>query len=93
MVGSVDNHGTDISSESFDIEFLMSCNGGAYTTPCNFGFGAHNTIPSTLWWSPVDVGMTTGTGTWSWRVRIYPAAGQPDGNYALDPLVVAAPVL
>jgi len=93
MVGTVDNHGTDISAEDFDIVFEMNCNGGAYTTPCNFGVGAHATILSTLWWHPTDVGMTIGTGVWTWKVIIEPPLGQADGNYALDPVIVAAPEL
>jgi hypothetical protein len=91
MVGTIDNHGVDISAESFDIVFLMNCNGGAYTTPCNFGVGAHATILSTLWWHPTDVGMTIGSGVWTWKVIIEPPAGQADGNYVLDPEIVAAP--
>lgn len=93
MVGTIDNHGTDISSESFDIVFLMECNGGTYVGPGNFGFGAHNTIPSTLWWNPTDVGQTVGAGTMSWKVEIEPPASQADGNYLLDPVIVAAPDL
>jgi hypothetical protein len=93
MVGSIGNHNNDISSESFDIRFLLSTNGGAYITPGNFGEGAHNTIPSTLWWSPIDTGQTLGTGTLSYQVRIFPDPGQQDGNYNLDPVIVAAPSL
>lgn len=93
MVGTIDNHGTDISAEMFDILFLMECNGGSYQGPSNFGFGAHNTIPSTLWWHPVTMGQTLGAGTMSWLIQIEPSAGQADGNYVLDPVVVAAPEL
>ena len=93
MVGTIDNHNTDISSESFDIRFQLSMNGGAYIPPTSFGAGAHNTIPSSLWWSPTATGMTLGTGTMSWQVRIYPGADQADGNYNLDPVMVVAPVL
>ena len=93
MVGTVDNGGRDISAENFDILFLMECNGNPYTTPCNFGVGAHATILSTLWWHPTDLGQTIGTGTMSWKVMIEPAAWQPDGNYVLDPVIVAAPEL
>ena len=93
MVGTIDNHGTDISAENFDIVFLMNCNGGAYVGPGNFGFGAHNTIPSTLWWDPMDVGQTVGAGTMAWQVMIEPLTSQADGNYVLDPVVVAAPQL
>lgn len=93
MVGTVDNHGTDISSESFDIQFMLSLNGGAYVPPTSFGAGAHGTIPAALWWSPTATGMTLGTGTQSWFVRILPDAGQADGNYILDPVMVAAPEL
>lgn len=93
MVGSVDIGGRDISDQSFDIRFLANCNGGAWTTPSNFGSGAHGTVPATLWWNPVALGQTLGTGTLSYQVRIEPPASQPDGNYHLDPLLVTAPVL
>ena len=93
MVGTIDNHDTDISAESFDIVFLMECNGGAYVGPGSFGAGAHNTIPSSLWWDPTDVGQTVGAGTMSWKVEIEPAAWQVDGNYRLDPVIVKAPTL
>jgi len=93
MVGTVDNHNQNISAESFDIVFLMSCNGNPYVGPGNFGFGAHNTIPSALWWDPTDVGQTVGAGTMAWKVTIEPTTSQADGNYVLDPVVVAAPQL
>ena len=93
MVGSVDIGGRDIRSEAFDVKFSLSVNGGAWTTPSNFGSGAHGTIIDTLWWHPVEVGMTLGTGTMLWKVEIEPDTAQPDGNYHLDPAIVAAPVL
>jgi len=93
MVGSVDIGGRDISAEAFDVKFSLRVNGGAWTTPSNFGYGAHDTIPNSLWWSPISTGMTLGTGTMQWLVQIEPDAAQPDGNYYLDPAIVAAPVL
>jgi hypothetical protein len=94
MVGTIDNHGTDISDKSFDIQFLLSLNGGAYVSPSTFGAGAHETIPATLWWHPADTGMLTAlAGTMSWQVRIFPTAIQADGNYVLDPVIVVAPEL
>jgi len=94
MVGTIDNHGTDISSQNFDTSFLLALNGGAYIPPTSFGDGAHGTEPACLWWSPVATGMITQlAGTMVWRVQIYPAADQADGNYHLDPVLVHAPEL
>ena len=93
MVGTIDNHNQDISGESFDILFLCRCDANPYVGPCIFGAGAHSTIPATLWWHPNDIGMSLGTGTVDWLVRIEPPAAQADGNYELDPEIVTAPEL
>lgn len=93
MVGTVDIGGRDISAESFDIKFLCRLNGGAYLTPTSFGAGSHGTQPAVLWWSPSVTGMVPGSGSINWLVQVEPPASQPDGNYVLDPAIVAAPSL
>lgn len=95
MVGTVDIGGRDISAESFDVMFLCRLNGGSWLTPTSFGAGSHDTQPACLWWNPTVTGMMTalGTGTMDFFVKILPAASQPDGNYHLDPTIVASPML
>ena len=90
MVGSVDCGGRDISSESFDMVILMSW-GSGWMVPDNYGVGAHGTIIDSLWWL-VD-GGTPGYYNLTWQITIEPDTHQPDGNYALDPLIVAAPAI
>ena len=90
MIGSVDVLGRDISSESFDAEILLDW-GSGYQPPITFGTGASGTILNTLWWL-VDDG-NPGSYNYTWRIRMLPAAAQPDGNYEFDPIIVAAPML
>ncbi len=71
-----------------DIEILMS-DGAGWETPVNYGDGSHGTQTDTLWWAP----GATGTVNYQWRVRLLPEANQPDGDYYLDPTIVAAPAL
>ncbi len=93
MVGTKNLAGGSIANEKFDIKFLARCNNGPWDTPDQFDYGAHNSIPATLWWSPIDLGMTLGSGTYDFLVQILPTPDQADGNYNLDPEVVFAPVL
>lgn len=90
MVGTVDVLGRDISGESFDCEFLLDW-GTGWNPPVTYGDGASGTIHDTLWWL-VGSGAP-GTYNVTWRVRMLPETNQPDGNYNLDPVVVAAPLL
>ncbi len=75
---------------SMDIEFLFSW-GEGWRVPDNYGDGADHTITDTLWWL-VD-GGAPGSYNVQWRVRLLPSTYQPDGDYYLDPAVVAAPLL
>ncbi|MCX7015860.1 MAG: hypothetical protein NTW86_25450 [Candidatus Sumerlaeota bacterium] len=94
MVGSVDNHGTVITDQKFDISFCLSINGGPCIYPTSFGDGAHGTEPACLWWSPTATDMINQLhGYMVWCVTIHPKIDQADGNYALDPVLVSAPVL
>jgi hypothetical protein len=95
MVGDTDAGGRDISDKGFDIRFLLSttANSSGYLPPTSFGAGSHGTQQSVLWWSPVVTGLFEGSYNLSWQVRIMPPADQPDGNYHLDPVIVASPVL
>lgn len=94
MVGTTDIGGRDVSTNSFDVSFLCkTSNNGAYVPPTSFGAGSHDTQQSVLWWSPTATGITEGTGTFRYLVQIHPDAGQADGNYHLDPIIVKAPAL
>ena len=93
MLGTVDIGGRDISAEKFDAKFLMNFNGGAYQTPTSFGDGSHGTQHNVLWWDTMKTQNLVGSGTMNFLVRILPPAGQADGNYKLDPVIVKAPVL
>lgn len=73
-----------------DVEILLNW-GAGWAAPVNYGDGAHSTVTDTLWWL-VDNG-NPGTHNYQWRVRLMPDADQPDGDYYLDPVVVAAPML
>lgn len=73
-----------------DVEIKLNW-GAGWTAPVNYGDGAHSTITDTLWWL-VD-GGNPGTYNYQWRIRLLPEPHQPDGDYYLDPVVVAAPVL
>jgi hypothetical protein len=90
MVGTVDVGGRDISTEAFDIVITMTW-GAGYQVPDNYGDGAHSTITDTLWWL-VD-GGNPGSYNLTWKIVLEPETHQADGNYNLDPQVVAAPVL
>jgi len=93
MVGTVNIAGQSIATEKFDIMFLLSFNGGAYEVPTSFGNGSHDTQTSVLWWDTMKTLNLTGTGTMNFLVRVLPPAGQADGNYHLDPVIVKAPML
>jgi len=73
-----------------DIEILLNT-GAGWEAPVNYGDGAHSTIHDTLWW--IVNGGAPGTYNYQWRVRLLPEAHQPDGDYYLDPVIVATPVL
>jgi hypothetical protein len=90
MDGTIDVKGRDISNESFDIEILLDW-GMGYTRPDYYGDGADGTIADGLWWL-VNFGEP-GIYNLDWQIRILPDAAQADGNYHLDPIVVAAPSL
>jgi len=94
MVGSVDNMGRDISSESFDLVILMSwLNGaaGSFLTPSSFGSGAG--FENVLWWNPADAGVGAGSFNLVWSITLEPSTWQADGNYQLDPELVVTPAL
>ncbi len=95
MVGTVDIGGRSITTEKFDIQFMARLNGGAWLYPTSFGAGSHGTQPACLWWSPTVTGMMTalGSGSMDWLVRVLPDAAQADGNYNLEPEIVASPEL
>ena len=73
-----------------DIEIMLNW-GAGWTAPVSYGDGAHSTIPDTLWWL-VD-GGNPGTYNYQWRIRLLPEPHQPDGDYHLDPVLVASPVI
>ncbi len=73
-----------------DLEILLNW-GPGWAVPDAYGDGSHGTVTDTLWWL-VD-GGGTGTYNYQWRVRLLPTADQPDGDYYLDPTIVAAPLL
>jgi hypothetical protein len=73
-----------------DVEILLNW-GTGWQTPVNYGDGAHSTIHDTLWWLVND--GDPGTYNYQWRIRLLPEAHQPDGDYYLDPAIVASPVL
>lgn len=89
MVGTTDAGGR-LVEDAFDARFLMTW-GEGYQTPGSFGAGAHETIPATLWWL-VNEGAP-GAYNLVWKIDLLPTAYQKDGNYNLDPIVVAMPVL
>lgn len=89
MVGTIDAGNRPLTA-AFDIRIMMSW-GAGYRLPDAYGDGAHSTIHDTLWWL-VNAG-TPGSYNVDWRINLLPEANQPDGNYHLDPVVTAAPVL
>lgn len=92
MVGSVDVLGRDISAQAFNIKMAMTWDGGAtWNTPVAYGDGASGTVHDTLWWL-VNNG-DAGSYDLQWKIELKPSADQPDGNYNLDPALVAAPAL
>jgi hypothetical protein len=93
MEGTLDIGGRSISAEKFDVMFLMRFNGGSYLVPTSFGDGSHGTQHNVLWWDTMKVGNLVGSGTMDFLVKVLPDAGQADGNYNLDPVIVTAPVL
>jgi len=93
MEGTVDIGGRSIAGQKFDVMFLMRFNGGSYLVPTSFGDGSHNTQHNVLWWDTMKTGNLVGSGTMDFLVKILPDAGQADGNYNLDPVIVTAPVL
>jgi hypothetical protein len=90
MVGSRDVMGRSISTESFDVFFALH-DGTGWTAPGSYGDGASGTVTDALWW--LVNGGAAGTYNVTWKVVIEPDTHQPDGNYNLDPAIVATPVL
>ena len=90
MVGAIDVLGRDISSQNFNVLFLLDA-GAGWTTPVSYGDGASGTIEDTLWW--LVNGGAAGSYNVTWLVRMLPELHQPDGNYNLEPVVVVAPTL
>lgn len=90
MVGTIDVLGRSISTEAFNVLFLLDA-GAGWTTPVAYGEGASGTITDTLWW--LVNGGAAGSYNVTWLVRMLPAVNQPDGNYNLEPVVVVAPTL
>ncbi len=77
-------------NNQMDVEILLNW-GPGWMPPVTYGDGAHSTIPDTLWWEVA--GGAAGSYNYRWRIRLMPEPHQPDGDYYLDPVVVAAPVL
>ncbi|MCC7493104.1 MAG: hypothetical protein IT204_12175 [Fimbriimonadaceae bacterium] len=73
----------------FDIAITRKMDGGAFVPGSSFGEGAHGTITSTLWWDR----SPGGHHIFEYKVELLPNAGQQDGNYILDPVMVYAPAL
>ena len=91
MIGTVDCGGRDISGEAFDIKLLMDDGFSGYVPAQSYGDGAHSSITDTLWW--LVNGGAPGSYSVSWLIELLPATHQPDGNYNLDPTIVASPIL
>ncbi|MBE7559024.1 hypothetical protein HS125_08770 [bacterium] len=79
-----------VQNNSFDLEILLNA-GSGWEAPVAYGDGAHSTIHDTLWW--LVGGGAPGTYNYQWRVRLIFDSSQPDGDYHLDPAIIAAPVL
>lgn len=77
-------------NNAFDVRILLGYN-GATQVPDAYGDGAHNTVHDTLWW--LVNGGAPGSYSYAWQIELLCDATQPDGDYQLDPVVVAAPVL
>jgi hypothetical protein len=77
-------------TNSFDVRILLGYNGSTQV-PVNYGDGAHNTVHDTLWW--LVNGGAPGSYVYTWQIELLCDPLQPDGDYQLDPVVVAAPVL
>ncbi len=75
---------------NMDLQILLNY-GNGWEAPVNYGDGAHDTVTDTLWWL-VNAGEP-GSYSYQWQVKLLPAANQADGDYYLDPTIVAAPVL
>jgi len=89
--GMQSNHDTWRDQDNqMDVEIKLSW-GTGWQVPGNYGEGAHGTIQDTLWWLVAD--GVPGTYNYQWRVRLLPTAHQADGDYYLDPVIVASPVL
>jgi hypothetical protein len=73
-----------------DLQILLNW-GAGWQPPVAYGDGAHSTIHDTLWW--LVNGGAPGTYNYQWRIRLLPTTHQPDGDYYLDPVIVACPVL
>ena len=73
-----------------DIQILLNT-GSGWDPPVDYGDGAHNTVTDTLWWL-VNEG-NPGSYNYQWRIKLLPSTDQADGDYYLDPQVVATPVL
>ena len=88
----IDKNDPSQGYHSFNVKFSLSWDGGTtYHPPVNYGDGASNTIHDTLWWL-VDNG-NPGAYTLKYKVELLFDQDQVDGNYHLDPAIVATPVL
>jgi len=85
-----DNDAWRVQDNQMDIEIMLSW-GDGWRVPDSYGDGAHSTIHDTLWWL-VDDG-NPGFYNYQCRVKILPEGYHPDGDYYLDPAIVAVPVL
>jgi hypothetical protein len=87
-----DNDSWRVQNNQMDLQILLSWDGGStWAVPVAYGDGAHSTITDTLWWL-VD-GGNAGTYNYTWKIILLPEPHQPDGDYYLDPQIVAAPTL
>jgi len=77
----------------FDIEMMLTDDGGTtWYPPVAYDVGSHGTIPMSLWWRPASFELP-GAHNYAWRIKLLIDADQPDGDYHLDPAIVAVPEL
>ena len=73
-----------------DVKILMNW-GAGWLPPDDFGEGATGQFVDSLWWLVNN--KQAGSYNYQWLIRLLPEPHQADGDYYLDPVVVACPAL